>query len=78
MIVRLVAVWDSSRSVSTTHLHIPVAGGGLRVTGRNSTNCSAIAKADGRKSALQGRTPSLAEVGATVHFGDRHFQVGRT
>ncbi|PYI66692.1 hypothetical protein CVV68_12835 [Arthrobacter livingstonensis] len=77
MIERLVSVRDSSRSVSKTHLHVRVAREGLWVTDRNSTNGSAIAVAGGRKSALQGGTPALAEVGATVHFGDRYFQVGR-
>ncbi len=76
MIEHLVSVPDSGRSVSKTHLHIRVAGEGLWVTDRNSTNGSFIINTAGQKSTLQGGTPALAEVGATVHFGDRSFQVG--
>ena len=78
MIERLVPVRDSSRSVSKTHLHVRAAGEGPWVTDRNSMNGSAITNANGAKSALQGGAPTLAGVGATVHFGDRHFQVGCT
>ncbi|WP_186759289.1 RDD family protein [Arthrobacter alpinus] len=77
MIERLVSVQDSSRSVSKTHLHLQVAPEGLWVTDRNSTNGSAITHPPGLKSPLPGGVPQLADIGDTVHFGDRSFLVGR-
>jgi hypothetical protein len=77
MIERLVSVHDSSRSVSKTHLHVRASTEGLWVTDRNSTNGSAITHRAGQKSRLAGGTPTLAEVGARVHFGDRSFVVGQ-
>lgn len=77
MIERLISVHDSSRSVSKTHLHLQAAAEGLWVTDRNSTNGSAITTADGHTSPLPGGTPTLAEHGARVRFGDRSFLVAR-
>lgn len=77
MVESLIAIQDSSRSVSKTHLLVRVAPGGLWITDRNSTNGSAITAAGGVRTALIGGTPTMAETGATVHFGDRSFTVGR-
>ncbi|SEE61604.1 Uncharacterized membrane protein YckC, RDD family [Arthrobacter alpinus] len=77
MISRLISIQDSSRSVSKTHLHVRVSGEGLWVTDRNSTNGSGITHPSGSMVPLAGGKPALAEPGSTVHFGDRHFVVGR-
>lgn len=76
MISRLISIQDSSRSVSKTHLHLRVAGDGLWVTDRNSTNGSAVTSTAGATMPLTGGSPALAEVGSKVHFGDRSFVVG--
>ncbi|WP_425863554.1 RDD family protein [Arthrobacter sp. TWP1-1] len=77
MISRLISIQDSSRSVSKTHLHLRVSGEGLWVTDRNSTNGSGITHSAGNMDPLPGGKPALAELGSTVHFGDRYFVVGR-
>ncbi len=77
MISRLISIQDSSRSVSKTHLHLRVSGEGLWVTDRNSTNGSGITHPAGNMDPLPGGKPALAELGSTVHFGDRYFVVGR-
>jgi predicted component of type VI protein secretion system len=77
MISRLISVQDASRSVSKTHLHLRVSGEGLWVSDRNSTNGSAITSPGSARTQLLGGKPALAEIGSTVHFGDRSFVVGR-
>jgi len=77
MIEYLVPIRDSNRSVSGTHLQVRAAGEDLCVTDSNSTNGSTGTNAAGQKSELQDRTPSLADVGAAVHVGDRSFRVDR-
>ena len=77
MIEYLVPIRDSNRSVSGTHLQVRAAGEDLCVTDSNSTNGSTGTNAAGQESELQGRTPSLADVGAAVHVGDRSFRVDR-
>lgn len=70
---QLIDFADLSRSVSKTHLHLRVDGGGVWVTDRNSTNGSAAATPDGLEEDLTPEQPVLVPVGSTVHFGDRHF-----
>ncbi|WP_113717220.1 hypothetical protein [Arthrobacter dokdonensis] len=77
MIEHLVSVRDAGRSVSKTHLPGRPSEEGLWVTDRNSTYGSAVANTAGRPSTLRGDMAARAGIGATVHFGDRSFQVGR-
>ena len=70
---QLIDFADLSRSVSKTHLHLRVDGGGVWVTDRNSTNGSAASTPDGLDEDLTPEQPVLVPVGSTVHFGDRHF-----
>lgn len=76
-VAQLIDYADMGRSVSKTHLHLQADPSGLWVTDRNSTNGSAITTPDGVRTALAADSPALAVNGSTVHFGDRHFLVGR-
>ncbi|GAA1345146.1 hypothetical protein GCM10009611_21330 [Arthrobacter roseus] len=73
---QLIAVADQGRSVSKTHVHLRREGSGVWVTDRNSTNGTSISGTDGIRNQVPGGETLMAEVGSTVHFGDRSFVVG--
>lgn len=77
VIEQLIDVPDPSRSVSKTHIQVRASAEGLWVTDRNSTNGSAVTGPDGVLRRLVAGNAELAGFGATVHFGDRTFLVGR-
>ncbi|WP_347110438.1 RDD family protein [Paenarthrobacter sp. S56] len=74
---QLLPVADPGRSISKTHLHLRVDGGGVWVTDRNSTNGSAVTTPDGIQTRLQPGVAVFVRPGSTVQFGDRSFHLGQ-
>jgi hypothetical protein len=75
---QLVAVPDSTRTVSKTHLAYGVEAGEIWVMDRHSTNGTTVVSADGHRTTCPPGFRTLVRPGQTVQFGDRTLVVHAT
>jgi pSer/pThr/pTyr-binding forkhead associated (FHA) protein len=75
---QLIAVPDTTRTVSKTHLAYGADGGEIWVMDRHSTNGTTVIAADGRRTSCQPGVRTTVLPGQTVQFGDRTLVVHAT